>query len=70
MACDCNIPLLYSLVFMGTSKLLTRKLLCTHAIAHLCYTYLRECSDLVVECLSRDREVTGSSLTVVTALCP
>ena len=63
MARDCNIPLLYPLVFMGTSKFLTRKLLCTHAIAHLCYTYMRERSGLMVECFSRDREVTDSSLT-------
>ena len=70
MVRDCNIPLLYSLVFMGTSKLLTRKLLCTHVIAYRCHTYLRERSDLMVECLSRDREVTDSSLLGATALCP
>ena len=29
-----------------------------------------ECSGSVVECLTRDRGVAGSGLTVVTALCP
>ena len=30
----------------------------------------RECSGSVVECLTRDRRVVGSSLIGVTALCP
>ena len=31
---------------------------------------LGECSGSVVECLTRDRRATGSSLTSITALCP
>ena len=36
---------------------------------HSCAIYKR-CSGSVVECLTRDREAAGSSLTGVTALCP
>ena len=48
----------------------------TNIIAHLntfpashnfCH---RECSGSVVECLTGDKEVAGSSLTGITALCP
>ena len=36
----------------------------------LLFSLGRESSDSVVECLTRDREATASSLTGVTALCP
>ena len=34
-----------------------------------CMYYVEECRGSVVECLTQDREVVGSSLTKVTVLC-
>ena len=50
--------------------------LCRYGVHMRCTIYyyslavLREHSGSVVECLTRDRGATGSSLTGVTALCP
>ena len=44
-----------------------------HLTTQLCKWIIalsRECSGSVVECLTQDRRAAGSSLTVVTALCP